>query len=95
MSPIKFIINTHEIQTHTPPVSQFFEQVEASNTDAYAYLTVYPIDGYEVVTDAAIDEMAQLIGNVTKGGRRVFLRYASEMNGEKTAVSIAGVSATR
>ncbi|KAJ3033288.1 hypothetical protein HDV00_006526 [Rhizophlyctis rosea] len=37
--------------------------------------------GFNAVTDSGIDALANLIGNQTHRGRRVFLRYASEMNG--------------
>lgn len=61
---------------------QFIEQVDATKTDAIFYFTVYPMYGFDAVTDAGIQLLADFIGNVTESGRRVFLRYASEMNGE-------------
>ncbi|KAJ3055340.1 hypothetical protein HK097_010840 [Rhizophlyctis rosea] len=61
--------------------TQFIEQVDATNTDAILYLTVYPFWGFDRVTDVAIAELADVIGKETNKGRRVFLRYASEMNG--------------
>lgn len=60
---------------------QFVQQVDATQTDAIMYLTVYPMQGFDTVTAGAIDDLANLIGNYTNSGRRVFLRYGSEMNG--------------
>ncbi|KAJ3299522.1 hypothetical protein HK104_008618 [Borealophlyctis nickersoniae] len=61
--------------------TQFIEQVQATNTDTILFLTVFPIDGWDVITDDATQQMVKVIGDLTKGGRRVLLRYASEMNG--------------
>ncbi|KAJ3044109.1 hypothetical protein HDV00_003213 [Rhizophlyctis rosea] len=60
---------------------QFRQQLEATNTDAIMYLTVYPFWGFDNVTAAAVGQLADVIGDLTNSGRRVFLRYASEMNG--------------
>jgi len=60
---------------------QFISQVSELKTDAILYLTVYPIDGFDVVTDSVIGDLCKVVGDLTKGGRQVFLRYASEMNG--------------
>lgn len=60
---------------------QFLQQLDESKSDAIMYLTAYPMYGFDAVTDKAIDDLANLVANVTNSGRRVFLRYASEMNG--------------
>jgi hypothetical protein len=62
-------------------VDHFFAQLDATGTDAIAYLTVYPMEGFEAVSDSALNELASKIANQTRKGRRVFIRYASEMNG--------------
>ncbi|KAJ3245436.1 hypothetical protein HK104_007956, partial [Borealophlyctis nickersoniae] len=61
--------------------TQFVEQVAATNTDTILFLTVFPIEGWDVMTDAAVEQLVKVIADLTNGGRRVFLRYASEMNG--------------
>ncbi|KAJ3040772.1 hypothetical protein HK097_002472 [Rhizophlyctis rosea] len=60
---------------------QFLQQMDETKSDAIMYLTAYPMYGFDSVTDKAIDDLANLVANVTNSGRRVFLRYASEMNG--------------
>ena len=62
-------------------VDHFFSQLDATHTDAIAYLTVYPMEGFEQVSEAALEDLAIKIANQTRKGRRVFIRYASEMNG--------------
>ena len=57
------------------------QQVTKTKTDAIVYLTVYPFEGFGNVSDAAINQLAEKVANVTKTGTRMFIRYASEMNG--------------
>ncbi|KAJ3034403.1 hypothetical protein HDV00_005059 [Rhizophlyctis rosea] len=61
--------------------TQFVQQLDDAKTDAIMYMTVYPMYGFDNVTDSGINQLAELVGNVTHSGRKVFLRYASEMNG--------------
>ncbi|RKP02712.1 hypothetical protein CXG81DRAFT_24677 [Caulochytrium protostelioides] len=71
--------------------SPFLRDVEKINTDAAIFLTVYPFEGIDAVSDGAIADLAKLLGRLTaqkltaasgaSATRRVFLRYASEMNG--------------
>lgn len=62
-------------------VDQIFQQIKDTNTTALVYLTVYPNLGFESVSDSAINELAQKVQNLTNQGSKLFLRYASEMNG--------------
>ncbi|KAJ3037647.1 hypothetical protein HDV00_001452 [Rhizophlyctis rosea] len=68
---------THTLQVPT----EFIRQMDETQTDAIMYLTVYPIEGFDNVTDSAITDLAGVISQQVTKGRRVFLRYASEMNG--------------
>ncbi|KAJ3412550.1 hypothetical protein HDV05_000584 [Chytridiales sp. JEL 0842] len=61
---------------------QFLTQLTESNTDALAYLTVYPFEGFDAITDAQLTDLANRIKRILEGGRQgIFLRYAPEMNG--------------
>jgi hypothetical protein len=62
-------------------INQFVEQVEATESDAFIYLTLYPFFGFERVTDLAIDQFAQRVKKIVDSGRKILIRYASEMNG--------------
>ena len=62
-------------------MDQIFSQIENSKTTALVYLTVYPILGFGNVTDAAIAAFAGKIQALTAKGTKLFIRYASEMNG--------------
>lgn len=44
-------------------------------------LTVYPNNNPWAITDNQIDTLSQQLGKMNKDGRRVFLRFAPEMNG--------------
>ncbi|KAJ3150066.1 hypothetical protein HDU86_006790 [Geranomyces michiganensis] len=61
-----------------PQVPQLIAKIADTGTDAIAYLTVYPMQGFDKVTDAHIQELA---GYLTKTARRFIIRYAPEMNG--------------
>lgn len=62
-------------------MDDIFNQIAVTKTDAIVYLTVYPFQGFSVITDSAISQLANKVGGWTKNGTRVFIRYASEMNG--------------
>jgi hypothetical protein len=62
-------------------IDEFVKQVEATNSDAFIYLTLYPFFGFERVTDLAIDQFAQRVKKIVDSGRKILIRYASEMNG--------------
>lgn len=62
-------------------VDDIFNQITGTNTDAIVYLTVYPIQGFANVSDLAVSELATKVANLTNRGSRIFIRYASEMNG--------------
>lgn len=60
-------------------VDEIFAGIVGSNTDAVVYLTVYPYNGFDVITDAAVNDLATKVGALTKDGHKIFIRYASEM----------------
>jgi hypothetical protein len=62
-------------------IDEFVKQVEATESDAFIYLTLYPFFGFERVTDLAIDQFAQRVKRIVDSGRKILIRYASEMNG--------------
>ena len=62
-------------------VDDIFSQVTGTGTDAIVYLTVYTYEGYSNVSDAAIAQLGAKVANLTQSGTRIFIRYASEMNG--------------
>jgi hypothetical protein len=57
------------------------QQLEATNTDAAIYWTVYPKDGLESVTDEILSDLVVRLKKAIATGRRVYIRYAPEMNG--------------
>ena len=59
----------------------FFNQIHATDTNAIAYMTIYPIDGFHSVTEAALQTLTLKIVEAVNKGIRIFIRYASEMNG--------------
>ena len=61
---------------------QFLQQVEDTNSDAIMYLTVYPMEGFDKVTDDGLQQMVEFVVKVVSSGRSMFIRYASEMNGD-------------
>ena len=62
-------------------IDQFAQQVADTNTDAFLYLTVYPYDGFEAVSDQAFNDFVAKIASLVNSGTRIMIRYASEMNG--------------
>lgn len=61
---------------------QFIRQLDETKTDAIAFLTVYPFQGMgSNITDAQIADMATRLNALVNSGRRVFFRFAPEMNG--------------
>jgi hypothetical protein len=65
--------------------SEYFDdiltKITASKTTALVYLTIYPIEGYDAVSDAAVAELAAKVKKTTEGHSKMFIRYASEMVG--------------
>ena len=81
--PFSFFQSDFNLTTDCQPhhVNQFFQQLDESGTDAIAYVTLYPILGFDQVTDNSIIQISNILAfQIAKGGR-VFLRYGSEMNG--------------
>ena len=62
-------------------MDQIFSQIEDTKTNALVYLTVYPILGFGNVSDAAIAQFTSKIKDLTSKGTKLYIRYASEMNG--------------
>ena len=62
-------------------VENFIQQVEETGTDSFLYLTIYPWDGYDKISDSALNDLANVIKRVADKGRKTLLRFASEMNG--------------
>ncbi|KAJ3372565.1 hypothetical protein HDU91_003263 [Kappamyces sp. JEL0680] len=44
-------------------------------------MTVYPMDGFDAIPDAAFDTFVSKIADIVRQGQKVMIRYASEMNG--------------
>ncbi|KAI8906358.1 glycoside hydrolase superfamily [Gorgonomyces haynaldii] len=59
-----------------PPV----EIIDATNTNAMYYLTIYPTK-LSGVTDTDINELVKQIAGYTNKGKQVFIRFGPEMNG--------------
>jgi hypothetical protein len=57
-------------------VDNFIDQVEATETDAFVYLTIYPMNGFDGLSDNSIDQLAQKIKKITDLGRKCMLRFA-------------------
>ncbi|KAI8897269.1 glycoside hydrolase superfamily, partial [Globomyces pollinis-pini] len=62
-------------------LNQIIEQIEETKTDALAMLTIYPVDGMDAVSDAALNDLASRLAKFAGTGRRIMIRYGSEMNG--------------
>ncbi|KAJ3127339.1 hypothetical protein HK101_005598, partial [Irineochytrium annulatum] len=60
---------------------QLMQHLQATNTDAFAYITLYPFAGFGNVTDAIIAEIGTRVNALINAGHDVFIRYAPEMNG--------------
>ncbi|KAJ3360338.1 hypothetical protein HDU91_004663 [Kappamyces sp. JEL0680] len=67
-----------------------FVRIKETGTDATVYLTIYPIgteqcihwlEGYSAVSDAAVADLSSRIAKQVALGTKIFIRYASEMNG--------------
>lgn len=62
-------------------IDNFFDQIYSTKTDAIAYMTIYPMRGFTAVTEAALQTLTLKIVTAINNGTRIFIRYASEMNG--------------
>jgi hypothetical protein len=63
-------------------VDQFIQQIEDSQTNAFIFLTIYPYEGFDRVSEPAIEDFISKVKRMTDLGRKVMIRYASEMNGD-------------
>jgi hypothetical protein len=66
------------------PIDTFpfpYEQVYATGTDALIMLTVYPRPNPWAISDADIMNLTRQMADLNRGGRRVLMRFAPEMNG--------------
>ncbi|KAI9324973.1 glycoside hydrolase superfamily [Zopfochytrium polystomum] len=75
------LTGTSKPETAPNITDQFIQHLDQTNTDAIAYLTVYPFYGFDAVTDAQLDDLVTRIKKIIASGRSLFLRYAPEMNG--------------
>ncbi|KAI9346460.1 glycoside hydrolase superfamily [Obelidium mucronatum] len=63
-------------------IPMFMQHLNDTNTDAIAYLTVYPFQGLgSNITDAQVNDMGRRLVLLVNSGHKVFLRFAPEMNG--------------
>ncbi|KAI9097199.1 glycoside hydrolase superfamily [Phlyctochytrium arcticum] len=79
--PLSFYQQNINIPEDLALVPKMLEHLEATESDAFLYLTVYPMTGFGNVTEAKIDELIVHINAGLKQGRRFMIRYAPEMNG--------------
>jgi hypothetical protein len=54
-------------------------QIEATDTNAAIYVTVYPYDGFDQVSESALQDFIDKVKRVTSSGKKMFIRYAPEM----------------
>ncbi|KAI9022686.1 hypothetical protein DFJ74DRAFT_643435 [Hyaloraphidium curvatum] len=80
-NPSLFQYNIEIERVLLPDPRPFLQGVIATGTDAAFYLTVYPFKGWEVVTEAALDDLVAFCREVIQSGRKMILRFAPEMNG--------------
>jgi hypothetical protein len=67
-------------ETHPSIVeSSFIPDLQGSNTEAMAYLTVYPFQGFDNVTESQLENLLSSIKKVLATQRSMFLRYAPEV----------------
>ncbi|KAJ3209887.1 hypothetical protein HDU67_005830 [Dinochytrium kinnereticum] len=78
---IDISMNKTTQQTYLNITDGFLQQLEDTNTDAFAYLTIYPFNDFEGVTDAQLDELGDRLLRIIQRGRKIFLRLYPEMNG--------------
>ncbi|KAI8824315.1 glycoside hydrolase superfamily [Fimicolochytrium jonesii] len=79
--PLSFFQGNFNIPANLTLVDRLIDDIEKTATDAIIYLTVYPMDGLDLVTDEHIKEFGTNINNALARGRRFLIRYAPEMNG--------------
>jgi hypothetical protein len=81
--PFSFFQSDFNLTSDCQPneVESFFKQLDESGTNAIALITLYPILGIDQVSDNAISQISSIIGQQISKGRRIFLRYGPEMNG--------------
>jgi hypothetical protein len=63
-------------------IDQFIQHIEETQTNAFVYLTLYPFEGFDKVTDRAVDEFVDKVKGIVSKGHKIMIRYASEMNGD-------------
>ncbi|KAJ3023828.1 hypothetical protein HKX48_000516 [Thoreauomyces humboldtii] len=63
-------------------VQGLIDMVDATNSDAIMYLTVYPMSGLGNVTDDNITTFGNVVQASVLKGRKFMIRYAPEMNGD-------------
>ncbi|KAI8837306.1 hypothetical protein BC829DRAFT_376962 [Chytridium lagenaria] len=68
-------------QTYLNITDGYLQQLEDTGTNAFAYLTIYPFNDFDGVTDAQLDELGDRLLRIISRGRKIFLRLYPEMNG--------------
>ncbi|KAJ3331198.1 hypothetical protein HDU76_003822 [Blyttiomyces sp. JEL0837] len=67
-----------------PPNTKLYANLTdlSEGTDAILFLTVYPIKGFDAVTDSALNDLANQLNQIKQNySRSIMLRYGPEMNG--------------
>lgn len=62
-------------------IDTFVSHMAATNTQAFLYLTIYPYEGFDVVSDSALADLVAKVKAIVASGQKILIRYASEMNG--------------
>ncbi|KAJ3074781.1 hypothetical protein HDU98_010272 [Podochytrium sp. JEL0797] len=61
---------------------QFLQQLQETGTNATGMLTIYPFQGLgSNITDQQLDDMSSRMNTIVNAGHPLFIRFASEMNG--------------
>ncbi|KAJ3373025.1 hypothetical protein HDU91_001178 [Kappamyces sp. JEL0680] len=79
--PLSFyetMITLNESPMNVSVLDEFKADVQATNSDAFYYLTVYPDS---LLTDASLATFSSEMAKMTSQGMKVMIRFAPEMNG--------------
>ncbi|KAJ3056910.1 hypothetical protein HK102_011136, partial [Quaeritorhiza haematococci] len=61
--------------------TRIYDMIEDTHTDAAIHLTIYPSQGLDSITDEDLSKLVAECNALNQRGRRVFLRFAPDMNG--------------
>ena len=62
-------------------IDTFVAHLQNTSSTAFMFLTIYPYQGLDAVSDSALSQLVQKISAIVSSGQKVMIRYASEMNG--------------